>query len=223
MSALPNDQTPDPDSASSLRFTSPAHPPSCPLSDEQMQQIFDSGDRARPIRKAARFASGNGWLTLLAGFSTVPFAIGNIPLLTFAVLLGAIGTHELTLRRRLLRYIPKTTRKLAINQLMLGALLSGYAVWMMVQSATGEGMIASTLNQDPMLKSAPELAGALEGLAKLERLATIGIYLLMIVVAVIVQGGSALYYLLKGRALARFCARTPGWVIGIHHAVGGSR
>lgn len=228
MSALPTDQNPQPTNGSPLRFAPNSTDPNPqavknPLSEEQMRKIIDSGDRARPIRKAARFASGNGWLTLLAGFSTVPFAIGNTPLLIFAVLLGAIGTRELTLRRRLLRFIPRTTRKLAFNQLMLGALLSAYAVWMMIQSATSEGMIASKLNSDPMLQSAPELAGALDGLAELERLAMVGIYLLMIVVAVVVQGGSALYYLIKGRALARFCARTPGWVLAVHHAVHGSR
>ncbi|MCA9302810.1 MAG: hypothetical protein KC996_01670 [Phycisphaerales bacterium] len=219
MSALPT----DPANPSPLQLTRPAESPPGPLSEKQMQQIIDSGDRARPIRKAARFASGNGWLTLLAGFSTVPFAIGNLPLLTFAVLLGAIGTRELTLRRRLLRFVPRTTRKLAINQLMLGALLIGYAVWMTIQSATSEGMIASTLKNEPMLQSTPELSGQLDGLAQLERIATAGLYLLMILVAVLVQGGSAIYYQIRGRALARFCARTPEWIIDIHHAVEGSR
>lgn len=219
MSALPN----DPPKPSPLLLTRPAESSSGPLNEKQMQQIIDSGDRARPIRKAARFASGNGWMTLLAGFSTIPFALGNLPLLTFAVLLGAIGTRELTLRRRLLRFVPKTTRKLALNQLMLGALLITYAVWMMVQSATGDGMIASTLKNEPMLQSTPELSGHLDGLAQLERIATAGLYLLMIIVAVLVQGGSAMYYQIRGRSLARFCARTPEWVIDIHHAVAGSR
>jgi hypothetical protein len=225
MSALSTDQNPTPNDGSPLRFaptTAETQSLSNPLSDEQMKRIIDSGERAKPIRKAARFASGNGWLTLLAGFSTIPFALGNTPLLIFAVLLGAIGTRELTLRRRLLRFVPKTTRKLALNQLMLGALLSAYAVWMMIKSATSEGMIASKLSSDPMLQSAPELSGALDGLAELERLAMVGIYLLMIVVAIVVQGGSALYYIIKGRALARFCARTPKWVLDIHHAVQGS-
>ncbi len=217
MSALPTD--PSPSSPLRLADAPPASP--SPLNDEQMQQILSSARLARPLRKAERFAAGNGWLTLLAGCLTVPFAIGDLPTLTFAVLLGAIGTRELTLRRRLHRFEPRVTRKLALNQVMLAVLLSIYAISKMVQSASSEGMISSVIANEPMIQSTPEVADMLSGMVQLEKIATMGMYVLLIIIAVIVQGSSALYYLIKGRALARFRARTPDWVIRVHHAVGG--
>jgi uncharacterized membrane protein len=219
MSALPIEPTPPP----SLQITQFPPEPSGPLNSEQMNAIYGSARLARPIRKAERFAAGNGWLTLIAGCITVPFAISDPPTLIFGVLLGAIGTHELTLRRRLHRFEPKITNKLALNQIFLAGLLIIYGVVKMVQSAGSEGMISSAIADDPTIQSSPEIAEMLSGLTQLEQIATVGLYALIIIIAIIMQGSSALYYLIKGKALRKFRARTPEWVIGLHHAVDGHR
>ncbi|MBL4591691.1 MAG: hypothetical protein JKY96_06995 [Phycisphaerales bacterium] len=220
MSALPTDTTPL-SPPPPIRLTETDQAAANPLNDEQMQMLYDSARLARPIRKAERFAATNGWFTLLAGCLTVLFGFGDPPTLVFAVLLGAIGTRELTLRRRLHQFEPRTTTKLALNQVMFGVLLSTYAIIKMVQSATGEGMITPEILNDPTIQSAQGVADMLPKIDTFLRIATIGMYALMVVIAVVVQGGSALYYIIRGPALARFISKTPPWVIELHHAVEG--
>lgn len=188
------------------------------MSDAHLHQIAMCAKRAKPIEKAVRFASFSGWSTLLAGALSMPFAVGKPALLVFAIALAAIGTRELTLRRSLKVLDLRATKKLAINQLLLGGALMSYAVYMLM-SVPSEGMISSALKSDPMLQSTPELSGMFDDLSQLEQTATALMYVAMILIALIMQGGTSLYYLRKGSKLKKLHNETPMWVVQVYQRV----
>ena len=196
-----------------------AHPGATnPLSDAHLEQIRLASKRAKPIEKAVRYAHFSGWATLLAGVLSLPFALGNTPMLIFTVALAGIGTRELTLKRSLKALKPWAPRKLAINQLILGSTLIIYAIFMLV-SAPKQTMIESAMDADPMMQSTPELAGMMDDLIVFEQMATALIYVGMIVLAVLFQGGTALYYSRKSSKLKKFHKHTPDWVVRVYQTV----
>ncbi len=189
-----------------------------PLSDAHLDQIRLASKRAKPIEKAVRYAGFSGWATLLAGVLSLPFAFGDTPMLIFTIALAGIGTRELTLRRSLRSLESWAPRKLAINQLLLGSTLMIYAIFMLV-SAPAQTMIESAMQADPTIQSTPELAGMMDDLIVFEQMATALIYVGMIVLAIIFQGGTALYYLRKGSKLKKFHKHTPDWVVRVYQTV----
>jgi hypothetical protein len=230
MSSLPIDQQAG---AASLRLSDPAHSPppasneeatpahpgvSNPLSDAHLHQIVRAVSLAKPIEKAVRYAHFSGWTTLLAGAGSLPFALGNTPMLIFTICVAGIGTRELTLRRSLKVLDTRAPRKLAINQLVLGGALIAYAVFMLL-SVPGEGMVQSAINKDPMMQSTPEISGMMDDMVQLEQLATAMMYVLMIAMAIFIQGGTALYYALKSKKLKKLHRQTPKWVVDVYQTV----
>ncbi len=224
MSSLPiNPQPKD----TPLRFSSSEPPPPTPithlgepspLSDAHLDQIRLASKRARPIEKAVRYAHFSGWATLLAGMLSLPFAIGNTPMLIFTITLAGIGTRELTLKRSLKALKPWALRKLAINQLVLGSTLIIYAILMLVATPK-QTMIESAMASDPMMQNTPELTGMMDDLIVFEQMATALIYVGMIVLAILFQGGTALYYIRKSAKLKKFHKHTPEWVIQVYQTV----
>ena len=189
-----------------------------PLSDAHFDQLRWASKRAKAIEKAVRYASFSGWTTLLAGAFSVPFALGNPPMLIFAIVIAGIGTRELTLRRQLQVLDSKAPKKLAINQVVLAGALIVYAIYMLIAPA-GEGVVASSMKADPMLQSTPELSGMFDDMIKLEHMATALMYVGMIIVAIFMQGGTAMYYLIKGAKLKKLHKDTPDWVVKVYQTV----
>lgn len=188
------------------------------LREEHFAQLEQAVRNARPARRAAGYASFSGWSMLLAGAVSLPFVLGNIPMLIFCVALAGVGTRELTLRRRLLRLETSAPRKLAINQLVLGATLAGYAIFMLTRPP-GESMIASAAGSDPMLQSVPEITAQLNDFAQIEHAIKASVYVLLILVALFVQGGTAIYYACKTCSLRRLHKHTPEWCVRVYRAV----
>lgn len=218
MSTLPLPKT---DASPSLSLCPDVYERSCEapaIEDEHIAQLEQAVRNARASRRVAGYASFSGWSTLLAGAISLPFALSNIPMLFFCVSLAAIGTRELTLRRRLLRLETSAPKKLAINQLVLGITLAAYAVFMLTRPP-GESMIASAAGSDPMLQSVPELTAQIDAFAQIEHAIKAGVYVLLIVVAVFVQGGTAIYYACNTGSLRRFHKHTPEWCVRVYRAV----
>lgn len=224
MSSLPVDPTSSSSPASPLRLHDPAGVPSghpsqtSPLTDAHLSQIMIASKRAKPIEKAVRYANFSGWTTLLAGALSLPFALGQPPMMIFALVIAGIGTRELTLRRSLKTLDLRAPKKLAINQLFLGCALITYAVFMLM-SAPAQTMIESAMQADPVMQSTPELAGMMDDLVVFEQLATAMIYVSMIFIAIFFQGGTALYYFFKGSKLKKMHKETPKWVIRVYQTV----
>lgn len=228
MSALPNPPVPP---TNSLSYTHAAddesadarsvlvHPGTrAPINEAHYEQLRLMSYRARPIERAAGYAKFSGWTTLLAGACSLPFALGSVPMVIFCVALAGIGTRELTLRRRLLLLDCAAPRKLALNQLVLGLALSVYAVYMLFM-APASSMMQSAIESDPMLQSTPELAGMLDDMANLEKIAKSLMYAGIIVIALFVQGSTAIYYSCKARVLKRLHKQSPDWCVRVYQTM----
>ena len=192
-----------------------------PLSDAHLDQLAQFSKRVHPVEKCIGYAGFSGWMTLLTGVISMPFALHNSPMLIFVILIAGIGTRELSLRRSLKMLDMKAPKKLALNQVMLGGLLIGYAVFMLA-SPVGPGLVEKTMKTmktDPMLQSAPELSGTFDDLIAFEKIATAMIYVSMILIAFAFQGSTALYYLLKGKKLKKLHKHTPHWVIRVYQTI----
>lgn len=184
-----------------------AAPPVGPL---ELAAIARAAHALRPARRAERIAGMSGWLTLLAGALSLPFAMGSGVGLVLSGALVVVGVRELRLRSGLRRLEAIAGGRLCRNQIMLGVALAAYAG---LRLSEGPGTLASLGAAD--LEQAPELAAAAEGVA---RLAHYGLYLGMIVGAMVVQGSQAAYYASVGRCLARAWAGHPAWVMRVHAA-----
>ncbi len=189
-----------------------------PLDEHHFRELRQATKRAKPINKAAGYAKFSGWTTLLAGALSIPFALGNTPMLIFAIVLAGIGTRELTLRRALRAFEPGSTAKLAINQLMLGGALASYAVFMLM-SPTKQTLVESAMETDSTIGSVPEMQGIMDDMIQLEHTVNAMIYVGMIGAAIFFQGGTALYYLTKGSKLNAMLRETPPWVIRVHQSL----
>jgi len=202
------------------RTPSPAPETSNPLSDAHFDQLRRLGVMAGPVERAGRYAGFSGWTTLLAGAFSLPLAIGDTAMLVLCLVLAGIGTRELTLRRRMIGLETRAPRLLALNQLCLGAALTGYAVYKLL-SAPATGVVESAMASDPTIAGTPELRGMMSDLVELEKLATAALYVGLVGVAVIVQGGTAAYYGLKVGRLRRLHRANPEWALRVYRSVRG--
>jgi hypothetical protein len=158
-------------------------------------------------------------MTLLAGALSVLFSIGSLPGMILGLALAGFGMRELGLARRLDRLDGSAPSWLALNQLMLGAVLAGYAVFKVVTYDSTDSIIAGSLASDPTIASSPELAGTMEQLKQFEYLMSMGIAGVLIVVAVIVQGGTAVYYITKRKRVNELRTHCPEWVLCVHEVM----
>lgn len=220
MSALPTSETnPLPDlTLTGAHEASSESGSGSPLSESHFEQLRLIERLAHPAHRAGGYAKFSGWTTLLAGALSIPFALRNIPMLVFCVCLAGIGTRELSQRRQLLQLKTTAPRKLAMNQLLLAGTLIAYSVYMLV-AAPSTSVVDSALSSDPMLQSAPELNGMIDDLAQMERMAKALMYVGLIVIAILVQGGTAIYYTTKAKSLKRLHQQCPGWCVRVYQTM----
>lgn len=197
--------------------TDPARP--CPNADPlkgaDYRAIAAAALALRPARRAERVATTSGWLTLLAGVASLPFATGSGLSMAFGVMLGVIGWRELSLRAGLRDLEPATCGRLARNQIALGVTLAGYGLIRLV-----DGPASLDALGDAPLAGAPELEAVARNLT---RLAHYGVYGGLVLGAFIAQGIQAAYYARVGRRLRRLYAAGPMWVMRVHAACWGGK
>jgi len=153
-------------------------------------------------------------MTLGTGALSLPFVLGDTPMIIFMLIIAGIGTRELTLRRSLNIFELRAANKLAFNQLILGAAIGTYAI-VKLMSPAATTLVESAMQSDPNLAGTPEVAGMMSDMIELEKMVNKLIYIAMIPIAIIVQGSTALYYHLKGRKLNALLNNTPGWIIKV--------
>lgn len=193
-----------------------------PLSPEHIVQLRQAHRRAKKLHRARRAASFNGWVTLVLGITALPFGLGDSITLALAVALIAVGYHELALRPRLSQLERAAPWSLAMNQLVLAAIIIAYASWKLVTGLQHvDAGPASALASDPAIAGDPqlaELAGLSDTMERLTRMVNLGVYGGLIVGTVLVQGLTARYYHSRRKHMDRFLAETPGWIINLHRA-----
>ena len=188
----------------------PPRPPPAPvLSEHHLRQLAAARLTGRKIGRAVAIARFDGWsiavfagLTLLFGFTSVAGVV-------MAAGLGVIAFFELRGAAALRRLEPAAARSMGINQLALGALLIGYALWRIYRELTGPGQYAEYAAADP------QLGQMLAPIENLTRVVALAANAGLIAVSVLAQGGLAAYYFSRVKHIHAYLAQTPAWVVAV--------
>ena len=181
------------------------------LSEEQLQQLASARLTARKIRRAVSVATFDGWtiaifaaLSLVCGFSSVR-GVG------MGAGMAVIAGIELTGAGRLRRLDPRAARMLGFNQLAFAMLLIVYAIVSLHGELTS-GLSSQLSGIDP---AAVDMLKPYEGLV---RQITIAVYGSLIAVAVLAQGGTALFYFSRTKHVEAYLKQTPAWIVQMQRA-----
>ena len=184
------------------------------LSPEQLKQIADARSRSAKIRKAVFVAQFDGWS--VAVFAGITLLGGLIGLSWVGILLGvgmaAAAFIELKAVKRLRALDATVTKTLAWNQVFLGALLFSYAVYSLVLIYTGRTELAK------QLEAYPEMADMAVNVNQIAKLIGLLVYGTLITVAIVCQGGTALFYLSRRKHIEAYVRETPQWILDAQRA-----
>lgn len=197
------------------RLSSPLHlasPAVTPPSPQHLAQIASARQQFRKIARAAGTAAFSGWsiaifgaITLLTGFMSFSGAI-----------LGAgmcvIGYYEMQGAKQIRRLNPDIPKRMAINQLILGALLIFYACCALWTSLHQPSDI------DNALSGTPEAAQMLGSIGNLEHTIIISVYACIILAAILGCGGMAWYYVSRRKFIVSYLREAPPWIIDLQKA-----
>ena len=193
--------------------SNPASPGTAPpLTEAHLRQLAEAANRARVIRRAASVARFDGWTVGAFAALTLLFSLGSVSGMLLGGAMAAVAAVELRAAARLRRFDARAAHTLALNQLALAATLILYALSQIHAELTGAGTFAAAAGSDPQLA---QMLRPVEGLARLVTLFTYGG---LIAVALLAQGGLALYYFRRRRHVIDYLARTPAWVIAVQRA-----
>jgi hypothetical protein len=193
--------------------------PIAPISEPQRQAIQTAEAAARRFAFAPTLATLNGGSLLLAAAISLLLGLFDHGLLLSAAVLGVCGWFELDGGKRLRAYDPRAPIRLALNQLLLLALVVSYASFKLIAAFNGENSLTAELAQHPELAAMleqvddPNVAQALDSMGEMYRWGVVAVYSGLIGIAGVIQGGVAAYYLSRRKYLEEFLESTPGWVI----------
>src|SRR5262245_51189261 len=161
-----------------------------PLTEEHRYELAAATNRLVPVRKAARIASTNAWITGVIAALSWPFAPFSVVGFLVAVGLTVVAYNEFNGRRRLLEFDPSAATSLARNQVGFLALITAYCLWSVYVVYTGANPVAAALTANSDLLAAEDRKLLAAG-GDVIKLAMVGFYLLVIFLSVIFQGGMA--------------------------------
>jgi hypothetical protein len=178
------------------------------LSPEQVQELDAARFRARTLRRAALWASMDGWTIAVFGGLSILVGIASAAGWIVGGVLLALGIIEIRAASALRRLEVGAPQRLAVNQIVLGGLLLAYACWGLWWAAYGQ------------IDALDRLVGETQGLAlpeleSLVRLLALVLYATLAAVAVIVPGLSAVYYWTRKPHLQAYLEHTPGWIMDL--------
>lgn len=193
--------------------------PIAPISEPQKQALSDAEAAARRFAFAPKLATWNGVGMLLGAGLSLVLAPFDYALILSALVLGACGWVELTAGKQLRAYDPRAPLRLAINQIVLMALVVGYSLVKLGAAWSGQATLAAELAQHPELSAVvaqldnPAVTETLDSFNEMYRWGTLATYSLLIAIGLIIQGGAAAYYWSRRKHVVAFLAATPPWVI----------
>lgn len=186
----------------------PVSPASSGPSQLHLEQLAAARTRGRPISNAARYAIFDAWGIAIFGGLTMLSGLTSPPALLLGVAMCILAHFELRAATSLRRLETGAIDALVRNQIILGSMLFVYALWSLISAMLGPSLLAHaavTTDVARMLKPFDSLARAI----------SVTVYVAVMLVAVFVQGGSALYYRSRGKHLADYLANTPVWILGM--------
>jgi hypothetical protein len=179
------------------------------LRPDQIRELAEARESGKYIRRAVSVALFDGWT--IAIFAAANFICGLIDVsgMFVGLALGVIAFFELRGASQLKRLDESAARRLGFNQIALGTILALYAVWHIYAGLNGPTGFEEVTRADPRIgKRWEEMARSL----KVAEFAT------LILIAIFVQGGTALYYFTREKYIRAHRQRTPGWILQMQQA-----
>jgi hypothetical protein len=177
---------------------------------EVQQQLAAARLSSAKVRRAASVAYADGWMIAICGVPTFLFgAMGGLSGISGIILGGAlciIAYIEFDGAKRFRRLDITAARRLGYNQLALAVVLIAYSLWSLYTSAHG-GLAAE------LQANAPELGNMGTEIQDLMQTASRILYITLIAVAILAQGGTALYYFSREKYIKRYVEQTPPWIV----------
>ena len=159
---------------------------------------------AKKVRRAVGVATADAWMiAIFAGLSFVCGLFSGVSGVVVGMAMAVIAWYEFDGAGRLRRLDPAAPKRLGYNQLAFAGLIVAYALWSLHSELAGGGF-----SQE--LEQYKEQLGDMEGLT---RMLAYAVYGTLIAVAVLAQGGTALYYFSREKHVQAYVAATPPWII----------
>jgi hypothetical protein len=190
----------------------PAAGPPPLLSPEQLAQLAAARLASKRLRRAVSVATFDGWTIAIFAALTFVCGITSVSNILIGVAMGIIAYIELAGAGRLRRVDPLAARTLGFNQIALACLLIVYAIWSLYYELKYGSITASLSSADPAV------ASMLEPYKSLVRQLIVLVDGSLVVVAILAQGGTALYYFTRVKYIQAYLSQTPPWIIQMQQA-----
>lgn len=159
----------------------------------------------------ARF---DGWTIALFALLTLAFGFNSVAGVLMGLAMGGVAFVELRAAGRLQRLEAGAARTLGLNQLLLATVLSIYALWSIRQVMAGHDGLAEAIAAEPQLSELLN-GDTLGDVKSIVRQVMLLVYGGLIAVAVLGQGGLAMYYFSREKRLRDHLSRTPPWIVSM--------
>jgi hypothetical protein len=192
-------------------------PPAIPMSltPEQLQQLGEAQIRWKKIRRAIAVARFDAWGVGIFACLTLLSVVFSWIALPLGLGMAAVALIEFRSANRLRRLDPTAPRVLAFNQIFFGCLLLAYAIYMLYRTHHDPGEYSQ------MIGNYPELNGTLGSIDSLAKMIGTLLYGGLAVIAITVQGGSAIFYFRREKLVREYIAETPPWIMQMQQAGAG--
>ena len=190
-------------------------PAASPLDAEQLRVLSETRALGKKLRLARGIALSNVITLGFLGFCSVIVGVFSLSLPWVGLGLVAIAYNEERGRRGLAALDVRAPRQLAINQLLLLALVCVYCAWSAYSTWSGPDPLAALTSQsseisDTLDQLSQQAGGNLSDLGSWARLAAVAVYGIAFLASALVQGLTARYYRSLLPSLEAL-ARTPAW------------
>jgi len=187
--------------------------PVSPLRDQEDLWFVQAADLYKPLAKAVNTARASGMLLLVGGVLTVVIgALGvDMVALVIGLIVATLGAMERSAANDLAQAKASAPSRLALNQMFVLVLVIASS-WMTVRSIDTEAAKAMAISDEAVAElpvEAQEIARMMHGVTS--SIAQ-GMFIAVVAVSVLFQGGFAVYYLTRRRKIREFHEELPPWV-----------
>jgi hypothetical protein len=187
-----------------------------PPTREHLEQIAAARILGKKIRRAASVAAFSGWTIAIFAVLTLIFSLTDPPALLLAIGMGITAYFELRGAGELKSLDRTAPRRLAINQLVLGAFLFLYGAFKLWQSIRHPESLMAEVASDPQI--AKELAPYENMTQRFSILIYSALYATVMIVAILGPGLTAVYYRSRAKFIDQYVRDTPPWIIELQRA-----
>jgi hypothetical protein len=177
------------------------------LNIEQLQALQAAHHDRRRIRRAAAVATVSGWTLMTFAALTLLTGLFSLPAFLLGLGMAVVAWTELSGSKAMRHLDISAPYQLAVNQLVLAAMLCAYSGWGIFAALTSPSRYAE------QMAAGGEVARMLEPIDNLHTTISVIVYVTMIVIAIAACGSTALYYFTRRGHMEQHLSRTPTWVV----------